>query len=302
MPDIIVIGDIDTDIYLEIPHIPTWDEGVLATNVSECAGGKGANTAVVLSALGTSVGIIANAGDDHYGEVAIESLKRYGVDLAGLDIIAGGKTSYCIMMLDATGEKAIVVIATDLIYPQPEDIKRREGILLSGAHVHAIGLQPKKMEAGLLLARQAGITTSVDLDSAYQGLNGSEQTIRNSTIVFLNEQGIASLFPELDIYEALKAMSSMGPKIVVLTRGRKGAVAYDGNRFVEKPAFLVKVKDTTGSGDSFAAAFLHGYLRKWELEKSLEFANATAALSALAIGAQSKAPCENEVFNFIKNH
>ena len=302
MLDVIVVGDVDTDQFLIIPHIPTWDEGVLVDKSYEYPGGKGGNTAAALSVLGTRAGIIASAGDDHFGKVALEGLKSKGVDTNGVIIVPGGQTYYCIMMLDNTGEKAILVVPTDLIYPTPQMVQIKQEYLAQGRHAHFIGINPERMSSSIALAKKLGLSVSVDLDAGYQGLDACRPIIMQADVVLLNLQGAQRFFPGKDPRQIAIDLGHMGPSIVVVTAGRKGAVGYDGSKIVDAPAYKVDVKDTTGAGDIFSAAFVHGYIHGWNLQSSLEFASGAAALSTLAIGGQNALSTEAEVLNFTKKH
>lgn len=300
MPEVIVIGDIDTDQFYVVPHLPTWDEGVLVEEWYEHPGGKGGNTAAALSRLGTSAGIIAAAGDDRFGQIALEGLKSKGVDTGGVIIVPGGQTYYCIMMLDTTGEKAILVVHTDLTYPTPEMMQGQQAYLASGRHAHFIGIDPGRMSGMMQLAKELGLTVSIDLDAAYQGLEACRPAIALADIVLVNRQGAERIFPGKDRRQAAAELRQMGPRVAVITAGSQGAVGCDETQTVETPAFKVKVKDTTGAGDVFSGAFVHGYLLGWPLETSLKFASAAAALSTAAIGGQSALPTESEVWEFLK--
>lgn len=295
MTDVIVVGDADTDLFVEVPRLPTWDEGVLATRVLERPGGKGANTAAALSRLGVNTGFFGCVGDDRYGQIARAALEAQGVDTSHLFTIPGGNTYWCIILLDPSGEKAIVVVKTDTIYPSPALIRDHIAYFRSARHVHAIGLEPEKVVDALRIARQAGCTTSVDLDSARAGLSASEALIKMATFVLVNEQGACSLLGKDHWFSGLGHLHSMGPEVIVVTRGRRGAVGFDGHNLVHVPSFSVAVKDTTGAGDCFSAAFIAGHLRGWGLERTLLFASAAAALSTREIGGQTALPDEEEV-------
>ena len=73
-------------------------------------------------------------------------------------------------------------------------------------------------------------------------------------------------------------------KILLVTRGEKGATATDGSRVFEHPGFAVKVRDTVGAGDAFSAAATHCLIRGLELEQTLAFANRWAAWVASETG------------------
>jgi sugar/nucleoside kinase (ribokinase family) len=300
--DVVVIGDADTDIFLEVPRIPNWDEGVLAEKVSERAGGKGANTAAALSRLGTSTAFFGCIGDDRYGERAAESLRRHNVDLDHLITIEGGSTYYCIILLDPTGEKAMVVVRTPITYPTPAMLQEQQEYLLAARHVHAIGLKPEAVSGALSMLKAHNRSVSIDLDSAPMRREVSEALARQATIVFLNQQGAEALFPAWELEQVGPALLALGPEVVVITRGGRGSIAF---RASEPPvavdSFTVDVKDTTGAGDCFSAAFIHGYLRQWPLRQTLVFASAAAALSTRAIGAQEALGTEGEVLAFLED-
>lgn len=302
MPEVIVVGDVDTDLFYIVPHIPTWDEGILVDEGYEVPGGKGGNTAATLSRLGVSTGIVASIGDDRYGVIATEGLKQKSVDVSGITIVPGGKTYYCIMMLDDTGEKAILVIRSELLYPSQQMLSDKQAYISSGKHVHFIGIDPERMQVAMARAKGHGLSVSVDLDAAYQGLDACMPAIKQADIVFINRRGYENLFPGKGIRDAVKELKKLGPSIVVITTGSQGGVAYDGMNLVEFPAFHVKVKDTTGSGDVFSGAFVYCYLNKHELKDSLRFASAAAALSTSAIGGQGAIPTASEVFEFLDQH
>jgi sugar/nucleoside kinase (ribokinase family) len=302
MLDVIVVGDIDTDTFYIVPHIPQWDEGVLVHDVYEFPGGKGANTASALSKLGIQTGILSAVGDDRYGAIGLEGLKRNKVDTSGVIVVSGAKTYYCIMMLDATGEKAILVVDTDLIYPTPDILKEKTGYLKTGRHAHFIGIEPLRMANTMRIARESGMSVSVDLDAAYSGYEACLQAIQWADVVFVNRQGATNFFPDLELEEILFKIREAGPSIVVVTSGKDGAIGYDGKEYCHVPSYNVPVVDTTGAGDVFSAGFIYGYLQNWNLERSIQFGSASAALSIAKMGGQSALPTSQAVDDFIQQH
>ena len=103
-----------------------------------------------------------------------------------------------------------------------------------------------------------------------------------------------------DHRESLSLLHAMGPRVVGVTLGARGALAYDGTRFYESPGFHVDVLDTTGAGDAFHGAFLYGVLRKMGLEDTLRFANAVAAMNCTALGGRAALPRLSEVEAFLQ--
>ena len=89
-------------------------------------------------------------------------------------------------------------------------------------------------------------------------------------ITFANEQEIRALIGAKDFKDVIKFARKI-KRLIVITRGEKGAVAIYNDKFVECDAKKdLKIKDLTGAGDLFAAGFLHGYINKFSLKESLE--------------------------------
>jgi sugar/nucleoside kinase (ribokinase family) len=232
--------------------------------------------------------------------IGIEGLKRNKVDTSGVTVVSGAKTYYCIMMLDATGEKAILVVDTNLIYPTPEILKEKTGYLKTGKHAHFIGIEPLRMADTMRIAKESGLTVSVDLDAAYSGYEACLQAIQWADVVFVNRQGATGFFPNSELEEILYKIRKAGPSIVVVTSGKDGAIGFDGKKYCHIASYNVPVVDTTGAGDVFSAGFIYAYLNKWSLESSIRFGSASAALSIAKMGGQSALPSVNDVKEFIQ--
>ncbi len=301
MPKVVVVGDTDADFYYLVDHIPTWDEGVLVTECFYKPGGKGANTASVLSTLGIDTGILSVIGNDENGKRSLLELEKNRVNTDGMIIADGYETYHCIVMLDKTGEKAYLVRTTEIVYPLPEHLIQKEKFLCSAKHAHFIGINPSRMLPSIKVAKEHGITVSVDLDAAYPGLDECREVIENSDIVLLNRQGAMGFFPSMDLKEMVHGLLALGPSNVIITLGSDGAVA--GNiigEYYEFPAYKVDVVDTAGSGDTFSGAIVYCVLNNMNLQDSLEFATAAAAISIGEIGAQGAMPTSDAVQQFIE--
>ena len=123
--DILGIGDADVDIYLDTPQLPGRDEKVLGGLIGEFPGGVVANFCCAASMAGARVALLSLVGDDRFGQMAIAALQACGVDTGPVAIREGGQTYFCVVMLDESGEKALVVVRTDCIGPTQADINPR---------------------------------------------------------------------------------------------------------------------------------------------------------------------------------
>jgi sugar/nucleoside kinase (ribokinase family) len=99
---------------------------------------------------------------------------------------------------------------------------------------------------------------------------------------------------------ALRELCARGARLAVVTLGEHGALARTGERLIESPAFRVPVRDTTGAGDVFHAAFCFGLLEGLGWEEILRGANAAAAMSCRTLGAQGELPTRAELAAFLR--
>ena len=105
-------------------------------------------------------------------------------------------------------------------------------------------------------------------------------------ITFANEQEIISLIETKDFNEVINFSKQLN-KLVVITRGEKGAVAIKGEEVFEtKIQQNLKILDLTGAGDLFAAGFLHGYVNKLSIKESLEKGTEMSSKVIQQIGAR----------------
>jgi len=105
-------------------------------------------------------------------------------------------------------------------------------------------------------------------------------------ITFANEQEIKSLIDTQNFDEVITFAKSLG-KIIVVTRGEKGAVAINGQEIIDCGIKQgLKVVDLTGAGDLFAAGFLHGHVNNMSLKDSLEKGTEMSSKVIQQIGAR----------------
>ena len=129
----------------------------------------------------------------------------------------------------------------------------------------------------------------------------AETALRHCDILKVDAREAAVITSTGDIETAGGLLYRMGPKIVIITRGRNGAYIYDGARHTQITAPEVDVVDPTGAGDVFSAAFLVRYITSGDLIAAGRFAVTAAALSTRGFGA-SALPSKTEISSLMKQH
>ncbi len=104
--------------------------------------------------------------------------------------------------------------------------------------------------------------------------------------------------PAADVIEAALAA---GPDALVIKRGAANTFVYArGGEVIEVPTFAVEVLNVLGAGDAFAAGFLYGYLKGWDLRRSALMGNACGAIVVTRHGCANFMPYEQEALRFIE--
>ncbi len=294
--DVICVGDADVDIYLDVDHIPQRDEKILASGAAWYAGGMVANCAAALSRLGSRCLFHGPVGDDEFGHLVRKDLQSYGVDVSGIYIKQGAHTYYCVVMLDNSGEKALVVAPTEAIFPIPIELDRK--LIASGRHMHTTAACIDTAMYAARVARENGLSTSLDLEaSVIPKADEMSLLLKHITILFVNHQALKNT-QSLELHAA--QLLAYGPAIVCITRGAAGCLVATHANSWNITAFAVPVVDSTGAGDTFAAGFIHSYLQEKTVVEAAEFASAVAALNIQARGGHGGSPTLTQVEEFMK--
>lgn len=298
--DVIGAGDADVDIYLDVDHVPGQDEKVLARSLQFHPGGMVANFLVALRRLGTSCGFHGPVGDDEFGRMTLDDLAANQVDITGAVRKPGERTYFCIVMLDDSGEKSLVVAPTSCLFPQPNDVSEQH--ITRARHLHTTAaIVPTAIKA-TRLAKQHGLTVSMDIEpSAAQKGMELPSLLASVDLLFINQRAVKFLGKTDAPEEAAQNILNYGPEIICVTMGEAGALVVSRETVLQAKAFPVNVVDSTGAGDCFAAGFVHGYLQGWPLSQIVPFASAVGALSVMQRGGHTNSPTYHQVVTFLSD-
>ena len=109
-PRVTVLGSLNTDISVPVPHLPGPGETVLAAAAASIGtGGKGANQAVAAARLGAATRMVGCRGDDEFGGRLRDAQAAEGIDVAGLRTVSGAASGLALITVDAAGENVIAV-------------------------------------------------------------------------------------------------------------------------------------------------------------------------------------------------
>ncbi len=254
------------------------------------SGGSVANSIVGLSQLGNEVGFIGKVNDDDLGSKYEDGLKQENVKYIYSKKKEELPTGTCLILVTPDSERTMCTFLGTAGKINENDvssdaIKQSETILLEG-YLWDEGEPKKAFEKAIQSANKVAMSLSDQFCVDRHKPHFLELVKNKLDITFANEQEIMSLIDAKSFDEVISFAKSLG-KIIVLTRGEKGAVAINGDEVVEcgiKEG--LKIVDLTGAGDLFAAGFLHGHVNNMSLKESLDKGTEMSSKVIQQIGAR----------------
>jgi sugar/nucleoside kinase (ribokinase family) len=254
------------------------------------SGGSVANSIVGLSQLGNEVGFIGKVNDDELGGKYEEGLKQENVKYFYSKKKEELPTGTCLILVTPDSERTMCTFLGTAGKINENDvssdaIKQSDIILLEG-YLWDEGEPKKAFEKAIQNANKVAMSLSDQFCVDRHKPHFLELVKNKLDITFANEQEIISLIDAKSFDEVINFSKSLG-KIIVLTRGEKGAVAINGDEVVECGIKQgLKIVDLTGAGDLFAAGFLHGYVNNMSLKESLDKGTEMSSKVIQQIGAR----------------
>ena len=254
------------------------------------SGGSVANSIVGISQLGSKVGFIGKVSDDDLGSKYEEGLKKENVEYFYSKKKEELPTGTCLILVTPDSERTMCTFLgtagkineSDV---SSEAIKKSEIIFLEG-YLWDEGEPKKAFDKAINNANKVAMSLSDQFCVDRHKLHFLDLVKNKLDITFANEQEITSLIDAKNFEEVIHFSKQLG-KLIVLTRGEKGAIAIKGNEVVECGVQKnLKIVDLTGAGDLFAAGFLHGYVNNLSIKESLEKGTEMSSKVIQQIGAR----------------
>lgn len=325
--DVITIGRSSVDLYgLQIGG-RLEDMG----SFNKYIGGSPTNIACGAARLGLKSGLITRVGDEHMGRFIREQLVREGVDVGG--VVTDPDRLTALVLLGIRDEDTFPLIfyrenCADMALSEAdiwEDyIASARAIVVTGTH-----LSNSRTEAAVLkalgFARDSGAKTALDIDyrpnlwgvaghgdgeSRYIASQAVTEKLQ-STLHFFDlivgtEEEFHIAGGTTDTIEALRAVRAVSSATLVLKRGAKGAVAFEGDipdnpdHGVSGEGFPIEVFNVLGAGDGFFSGLLKGWLDGEGWSTALKYANACGAFAVSRHGCTPAYPSLTELKFFLK--
>ncbi len=258
----------------------TFDENEFKTLLSKLkiektvAGGSVANSIVGLSQLNNKVGFIGKINDD---ELGIKYQK--GLEIEKVNYLYSKKkeslpTGTCLILITPDSERTMFTylgIAGKINDNDINDktLQKSDMVFLEG-YLWDEGEPQKAFSKAIKYSKKVAMTLSDKFCVDRHRVNFLELVKNKLDITFANEQEMISLV-EAENFKEVIDFAKQIKKLIIITRGEKGAVAISGEKIIEVDVKKnLNIVDLTGAGDLFAAGFLHGYINGLPTQESLE--------------------------------
>jgi len=251
--DIIAVGNISIDT-IKI-------EGLGQRTVP---GGSAAGVLTSAASYGATTGVVSRIGKD-YKQKWVMDLDERGIDLSG---VSTQKTS---CRFELQYDKKGQLLNFGEIFTVDDALAKKDfpSQYKNTRHIHLSAAHPRN-QVKFLKFPNPGSTISLTLWPTYESEYNKEfaKLLKNVHILFCNNHEVKLISKKENVYDGVKEIHKLGPKIVVLTKGSKGSAMYHDNHFHLYPSLRSSKMDATGCGDAFAGGFLAEYLKSGDAEKA----------------------------------
>ena len=291
MYDIISIGDAVLDTFLKLEDailIPSKEEHnpmlclayadkIPIEEFEQKIAGNAANNAIGSSRLGMKAAFYSIVGDDDSGKKIIKGIKAEKVSTKYLRIDKTQPTNYTVV-LNFNAERTQLIYRVDRMYNLPRLNKAK------WIYYTAVGKNHVNLEKDIVDFVNKTKTKLAFNPGAYQlerGAKSLKRALKVTEVLFVNKEEGFKLVGRCKERDLLSALADLGPKIVVVTDGSKGAYSYDGKEMYYMGIYSVKLVEMTGAGDAFATGFLSAIHNKKDIKEALRWgtANSTSVIS-----------------------
>ncbi len=282
MTNIITLGAATIDVFVNVTpefrtdkkHIDACfpiGKKILIDTLNTSTGGGAVNTAISFSRLGLKTSSVCAVGNDEHGHLIQQALLKEKVKFLG--VCKKERTGYSIILTGLQHDRTILAFKGANNSLLPQDISWNK---LSTTWLYCtsmLGKSQKTLEQACLWAKKNQIPYAVNLSTylATKGLRKLRKIVKNCDALIMNKEEAVALLgtPNLTTPQLLRKIQEHA-KIVVITDGPRGAVAYNGIHQYSIRPHHIKVIETTGAGDAFGSGFVAGLHLYHSIERALQ--------------------------------
>lgn len=300
MTKVYCLGEAMSDTFISLEEVGLIDhqkkticlpygEKINVSSFIHKGGGSAFNVAAGLRRLGLDSGLIASVGKDSEGERLVRMIKEQGIEDSKIIVSPKFETKAAIILNGEDGDRTILVY-------------HGKGVLDKGTidwdkidpgswfYLGPLPETAKELIDYLLaVVREKKLKLVVNPGSVQVGWPKEEnlKIISRSELFVLNKEEAGSIMGEInDEKELLAKFIEARTKKVIITDGRNGSMAFDGESYFQEDIVKVKTLDMTGAGDAYLAGVVGGLINNFSLKKAMRWGALNSASVVTKLGAQ----------------
>lgn len=261
----------------------------------ESSGGSVANSCAVAALLGARVAFLGKVADDRLGDAFARDIAASGVTFPTARLVGGAPTACCLILVTPDAQRTMNTFLGACVEFGASDLDHAMIAQSAITYLEGYLFDPPSAQAAFheaaAIARDAGRKVALSLSDAFcvdRHREAFRALLARIDILFANEVELCSLYETNTLDEAVD-LARHAIKLVIVTRGAEGSMILQGDETILIEAIPTDVVDTTGAGDSYAAAFLAAYTQGAALAECGERATRAAAICIAAYGARPSA-------------
>ncbi|MDP3699057.1 MAG: carbohydrate kinase family protein [Nanoarchaeota archaeon] len=308
--DVLCVGSATVDTFLTVEQpfssLKLGDK-VLVKSVEKRSGGGATNSAAAVAKLGLKVKTLTKLGNDHDAGLILAELKALGIE--NICHSKSKQQTDLATIISSTKEKDRIILvhkgaSTDL---SAKDFYSSQ---VNPSWIYLATLTGKSLSAAYAiveLASKKGIKLlfNPSLYLAQQGTKNLSKILQNTSALVLNKEEAQALLKTSsnNFQHLLKELQQCGPKIVIVTDGKRGLYALQNHTIYSLTKTpKVKIVHTTGAGDAFTSGFLAGLIKKYSFEDALRLGQVNASSVIQYVGAKNGQLTEKEAKAMMKKY
>lgn len=306
--DVLTVGSATVDTFLTVEQpfssLKLGDKA-LVKSVDKRSGGGATNSAAAIAKLGLKVKTLTKLGNDHDADLILAELKALGIE--NICHSKSKQQTDLATIISSTKEKDRIILvhkgaSTDL---SAKDFHPSQ---VNPSWIYLATLAGKSLQVAYEIAELAGkkgikLLFNPSLYLAQQGKKKLSGILRHAAVLVLNKEEAQALLKTSsgNVKHLLKELQQCGPKVVVVTDGRRGLYALQENimySLTKTPN--VKIVHTAGAGDAFTSGFLAGLIKNYSFEDALRLGQANASSVIQHLGTKTGQLTEKEAQAMMK--
>lgn len=291
---VVGLGQCSLDYIASVGGFPREDTKKEAKSLLIQGGGPVATALVALTRLGADAAFIGRVSNDEAGAEIVDGLQKERVDTRAVRVRKGGQSQTAFIIVNIDGGTRTILWKRPTVAPLAASevdtsiIKKADMLLVDGL-MYAASIKAVKA------ARLWGVPVMLDAGSLREGM--MELCSMSDYIVCSEEFSDAiSKKPATTLKKLARASNAVA---ITVTLGPSGGITLADGKVFRHKAFKVDAVDTTGAGDVFHGGYIYGLLKGWDIEKTVKFASAFAALKCTRPGGRTGIPTLRGTLRFM---